>query len=364
MERREERTVIGGALVVCAALLLAFVVVPFIRRWQLREVELETTRASIAELTGLVQNRRSLDSAATAAENLLAVRGRRVIHARSATLAASAMQSFLQDASDASRLVVTRLDVAPSEESAATSLPATLTAHTDIHGLAELLAHLEHGPRVVRVERMTVQMNSALRGAADMLQLALTLRAPVLLDETPGAPVSAGAPLLASSAALPADMSMNGAASARDADASTAGIVQGNVFSASRRAPASRFSPPSVAGGAYETPVGDGAGSGAASGAGAAYGDAASMGSGAASPASEAESIPHLYGVVENNGERRALLALRAGESPRLLSVGDRHGGYRVTAIEQDRVVLAYAGGVRTLRLTRPASRDSLDTLP
>lgn len=357
MERREARTVAAGALVVAVACLLAFIVFPFARRWQLREVELDTTRAAIADLEQLVRDRRALDSAATATENQLAARGRRVIHARSSTLAASAMQSFLQDASDASRLVVTRLDVAQTEASDATTLPATLTAHTDIHGLAELLGHLERGPRVVRVERMTVQMNSALRGAPDMLQLALTLRAPVLLDGGAGTPLQSA--LLTGQTVNMGDVASGGAQAASSADSAPARIVQGNVFSASRRAPSSRFSPPGALASGYDAPVGDGP----AMTAGGMYGGDALMASVPASVA-DGERVPHLYGIVNSDGVRQALVALRAGEPPRLLVVGDRLAGYRVTAIEQDRVVLAFSGGVRTLRLTRPASRDSFENSP
>jgi hypothetical protein len=94
---------------------------------------------------------------------------------------------------------VTRLDGAPgavagfADTSAAAgrdgaSVPATLSAYCDIHGLAALLRHLETGPRAVAVERMTVQINPALRGAPDVLQVSLTLRAPVVLTEGEGAP--------------------------------------------------------------------------------------------------------------------------------------------------------------------------------
>ena len=193
---RERRTVAMGALIVAFSLLIAWVVLPFARRWQLREVELEQTRSRVSELASLTASARALDSAASSAERALASGGRRVIRARSRALAASALQSFLQDASDASRLVVTRLDVAtddaantgggipePAADSGrATFIPATLSAYCDITGLAELLAQFARGPRVVTVDRMAVQLNPALRGAPDMLQVTLTLRAPVIVQ--------------------------------------------------------------------------------------------------------------------------------------------------------------------------------------
>ena len=198
--QRERRTLLVGAAVVAMALIIAYAIVPFALQWRQREAELEGARLRLRELSALVANAPALDSSARAVERSIESGGRRVFRARSMTLAASALQSFLQDASDASNLVVTRLDVAA--EGAAegssiqspggvadsistfgvTSIPATLSAHCDIAGLARLLAQFASGPRVVHVERMTVQQNSALRGAPDMLQITLSVRAPVVIE--------------------------------------------------------------------------------------------------------------------------------------------------------------------------------------
>jgi hypothetical protein len=117
-------------------------------------------------------------------------------------------------------------------------------------------------------------------------------------------------------------------------------VVAGNVFSASRRAPTARFTPPgSEPPDAMPRPD-------AAPAVGTL--DAAGDGDG-----------PRLHGIVTVDGGRRALLLLRADEPARLLAVGDRHAGYRVLAIEADRVVLDTGAGRMVLRLAPPASRDS-----
>ncbi len=205
VKAREQRVVAIGATVVVAGLVLTYVILPFARQWDTRATELSALRAQSDTLAGLVAGRAQLEAAAAAQERLLAASNRRVLHARSATLAASALQSLLQDAADASHLVVTRLDVAQSiadgnavelsqgslADSADSStrgngrsvaLPATLAAYCDIIGLAALLDHLARAPRVVYVERLTVQQNSSLRGAPDMLQVTLSLRAPVVIE--------------------------------------------------------------------------------------------------------------------------------------------------------------------------------------
>jgi hypothetical protein len=207
---RERRVVTGGILVVVVALVTSTVLLPFARSWHARELRLGAARAELATLASLVARAGSLDAAAQRADAELTRRGRRVFRARSIALAASALQSYLQDASDASRIVVTRLDVtsdaapdapsdvpAPSTTNASnanasiegsstdfssSAVSATLSAQCDIYGLAELLALFSQGPRVVQVSRMTVLSNSSLRGAPDMLQVTLVLRAPVVIE--------------------------------------------------------------------------------------------------------------------------------------------------------------------------------------
>ena len=198
-QQRERRVVLSGAVVLAIALIATYAVLPFARQWRDREREIVQARERVALLAGLEAARPDLEAGARSAEASLAGRATRLFHARSLTLAASALQSLLQDVADASQLVVTRLDVAPNANAngagsagvslrdgidapAALSLPATLAAYTDIVGLAALLDHLARAPRVVRVEKLTVQQNSALRGAPDMLQITLTIRAPVVLE--------------------------------------------------------------------------------------------------------------------------------------------------------------------------------------
>ncbi len=203
-QQRERKVIAIGVTIALVALLATYAVLPFARQWTAREALLRDARDDVATLSGFVASAAVLENAATRAEAVLAVNPSRIFHARSAPLAASALQSLLQDAANASHLLVTRLDVAqslasrPAQSFGATatvdtasyadaggtgaSLPATLAAYCDIVGLAALLDHLAHAPRVVHVEKLTIQQNSALRGAPDMLQIVLTLRAPVVLE--------------------------------------------------------------------------------------------------------------------------------------------------------------------------------------
>ncbi len=136
-------------------------------------------------------------------------------------------------------------------------------------------------------------------------------------------------------------------------DSSAALMVARNIFSATRRAPTVRFAPP-------------GTDLGAPTSVSAAV-MPSTMGTDARSVATSAQvdDAPHLYGIVTEEGVRRALLLLSARDGvPHLFAVGEGSGGFRVVSIVADRVIVASATGSRTLRLVSRASRDSLENLP
>lgn len=199
--QRERRVVVGGALVVAISLVVTYAIVPFIRHWSTREADIAVVRDRLTYLESLTARAGAIEQSASAAERQLSSESRRVVHARSATLAASALQSLLQDMADASALAVSRLEVsaddtvgvetvgadpvAGSADDATRSpvglqIPATISAYGDIHGVARFLDLIGNGPRVLVLERLAVQRNAALLGAPDVVQFTATLRAPVL----------------------------------------------------------------------------------------------------------------------------------------------------------------------------------------
>lgn len=189
VKARERRVVIGGAMVIVMALLFARLVTPQWQAWQQREARVAAATSRLSQLQGLVRDREQLERSASEAERALAGAPRRVLHAQSVTLAASAVQSLLQDAVDGAGMVVNRVEVSSTPDSTG-ALEGSLSAYGDIHGLSALLHTLNHGPRVATIERMVVQQNSALRGAPNVLQVQLTVRTPVLIDTPSIMPVS------------------------------------------------------------------------------------------------------------------------------------------------------------------------------
>ena len=189
VKARERRVVIGGAMVIVMALLFARLVTPQWQAWQQREARVAAATSRLSQLQGLVRDREQLERSANEAERALAGAPRRVLHAQSVTLAASAVQSLLQDAVDGAGMVVNRVEVSSTPDSTG-ALEGSLSAYGDIHGLSALLHTLNHGPRVAPIERRVVQQNSALRGAPNVLQVQLTVRTPVLIDTPSIMPVS------------------------------------------------------------------------------------------------------------------------------------------------------------------------------
>jgi hypothetical protein len=127
------------------------------------------------------------------------------------------------------------------------------------------------------------------------------------------------------------------------ADTLIAVVVNGDLFSASRRAPTSAFSAPGLRTGtdmptAMTAPRAD-----------------------SLTMAAD-DSLPRLTGIVMLNGEHQALLQLTAADAvPRLYRVGDVRGGMRIVRIAEGVVVIASGHGTRTLRLSTHAVPDSLE---
>jgi hypothetical protein len=147
----------------------------------------------------------------------------------------------------------------------------------------------------------------------------------------PDARVTAAAPVVSATtaAAVPPPLTV-------DEDVRT--VIAQNIFSATRRTPAQRWSPPGLESAppaaitTVPTTVSD-----------------VSVNMGEAP-----DPVPALYGTVVGEPQRRALLRLRATDlTPRLFAVGERHGGWQVVRIDSQRVVLRSAAGTRTLRLQR-----------
>lgn len=312
---RERRTIAVGALISAAGLLLAYGVMPFARRWQAREEAIAAESERLERLETLIASEAQLRDSTVQKAAAMAAASQRLLSGRTPALAAAALQSALRGYADMSQLTVSQLDVAGAPDTTASALPmipATLSAVTDIYGVADLLRLVTDGPLALELTSLSIRPNPALRG--DLLQLTLGLRAPYLAGEEA---TGVESPL------LPEDGGVSQA------------IVRANIFSASRKAPRARYRPfaaepvpldPLV----EESPM-------------------------IGPPVDPVESVPQLSGIMSGPNGRSALLRLDpAVEGAQLYREGDRGGAYRVLKINEQSVELSGPAGRVTLRLKRP----------
>lgn len=181
-DARERRTIALGAAVLAAAWMLSMVVLPMSARWRDREAMIDALRRERDQLAALGAHADSLQGEATARGAVVDALPVRLVRGRTTALAASALQQVLQEYASASRVSVTRLDVASAADSTADgapAIPATISAVSDVYGLADFLSRVEHGSRLLEVRELSVSANSALRG--ELLQMSLVVRAPYVL---------------------------------------------------------------------------------------------------------------------------------------------------------------------------------------
>jgi len=184
---RERRTITIAVAVLALSLFVTFGVLPFAERWGARETVIAARADRLARLRALVRDEPRLAAAVRAREASLAARPQRVIGARAAALAAASLQGLLQEYAAASRVQVSRVDVAsapdttPNVGPGATSIlpmiPATVAGTGDVYGLTDLLARVERGPRLLLVTDLSVQSVRGPRGE-ELLQFSIGVRAP------------------------------------------------------------------------------------------------------------------------------------------------------------------------------------------
>jgi hypothetical protein len=185
---RERRALSLAAAVLALALLLAYGVLPFARRWSAREAVIATRSAQLARVRGLIASESTLAGAVRDRESRLGVSGPRPIEARTPALAAAGLETALQAAALSSGVQLQQLEVAeqgaPGRDEAnggaGDALPAvsaTLVALGDVHGLAALLDALRRGSVLLEVTTFSAQATPGPRGEA-LLQLTVGVRAP------------------------------------------------------------------------------------------------------------------------------------------------------------------------------------------
>lgn len=178
IEPRERRTLLLAAVVSIVALVTAYGVLPFARRWSAREESIAAKREQLARLTWLVQNEARLTRSADARERALDAAPRRLIVGESPSLASAELQRVVLELAETSQLQVQQVDVVSATADAqadGAKVGAHLSAVGDVAGLAEFLERLSRGTTYTQVHEIDVQPNPA---RSDLLSIAVSVRAP------------------------------------------------------------------------------------------------------------------------------------------------------------------------------------------
>jgi hypothetical protein len=180
LEPRERRTIAIAGAVVSVAMVFAYGILPYARRWSAREDLIAARAERVARLNWLAEHEPELQKAA--AERIArsgSVERPRLLAGRSPALAASALQTLVQGYADEAGITVRELNVAGAPDSSSVTseaIPATVSAIGDIWGVSGFVSRLQHGSTLIDIREIGVSPNPALRG--ELLQLSLVLRAP------------------------------------------------------------------------------------------------------------------------------------------------------------------------------------------
>jgi type II secretory pathway component PulM len=179
LSRRERRVVAAGALVSALAVLAGWVVLPFARHWQDRETAIAAKQAQLAQLRALVEGEVSTRQSLGARQHDRTVLRRQLLTGPTPALAASDLQSLLQGYADDSRVMLDQVDLVaepgPTGKEGLPVIPVELSAQGDIYGLAEFLARLQYGGKLLVVDELRVNASEIRGGGPQVLTWSVRL---------------------------------------------------------------------------------------------------------------------------------------------------------------------------------------------
>jgi hypothetical protein len=166
------------------ALVIAYGVLPYVRRLQTREQLIAAELDRLARVRGLINGETALRTAIEEHGGALNAGAQRLLSGRTPALVASSLQTLLQEYANQSLVTVSRLDVRESVLSNGVQMmPATVSAIGDIYGISQLLYLIQHGSRVLEIAELSVRPNPALKG--ELLQITVTLRGAYVNEVSP-----------------------------------------------------------------------------------------------------------------------------------------------------------------------------------
>lgn len=159
LSRREQRVVLGGAVVSGFTLAVVLVALPLAHRWSAREAIYAANQERWVRLEALVSGTERLRQTPQQETLARAAVEARLITGATATLAASSLQALLQRYADESAVQLDRVDVASEphpDRPGLLAIPVQLQGEGDIYGLVALLSRLDGGDKLLVTDELTV----------------------------------------------------------------------------------------------------------------------------------------------------------------------------------------------------------------
>lgn len=173
----ERRTVIAGIAVSAIALLLAYGVVPYARRWSEREVLISARAGQLERMRQAIADSAATRMRLARAESEVERWPARVIVAPSRDVAESVLQADLRVRADRAGVQLTRLD-GGAESAGAADIAAMIVVVADAPALAALLAGVHEGPYATSIQALDLRVNPVLRGPSPLMNVTIGVSAP------------------------------------------------------------------------------------------------------------------------------------------------------------------------------------------
>lgn len=176
LSRRERVFVTAGATIGALALVVTLLALPALDRWTAREAAISANRERHARLAGLVASEEALRGALRERRTAQAGTMRLLLAGATPALAASNLQTLLQQYAEESLVQLNRVDVVgqpKAERPGLVSVPVVLQGQGDIHGLVDFLYRVQHGQRLLVIDEISVNTRSSWQGENQVLQWSL-----------------------------------------------------------------------------------------------------------------------------------------------------------------------------------------------
>ena len=193
MTSRERRTVMIGALVLLPGLLFVYAVRPYRTALAQKRDQLETERSTLARERAAIATARKNPELQHVADSAMRAMRPRLFEGRDDVMASAELAAYLGDVAEGARVWLQDAGTRPAiaADDGVRTLRVEIRAESDLLGTLMFLQALEHGEKLVRVDRLDIARSARADDKdGEVLSIVATI-AGFAINETPtGAPAT------------------------------------------------------------------------------------------------------------------------------------------------------------------------------